>query len=181
MRLFLENWVPIEIVKLLYLDIDILITKNIEELFATDFDTPICAVLNAPNGLARGEHLENFSGHYFNAGVLLINMHSWRELNLLKSFTEVGSGKEYDYLDQDILNLVFQNNWTILKSEYNYLHLKEIENHPCGYEINPKIIHFVGIKPWEDTEVSPYVIEYRNQFERIRELYSELKHNEFDS
>jgi lipopolysaccharide biosynthesis glycosyltransferase len=175
LRLFISELLPNDVEKVLYLDIDILINSNLEDLFSLDFSTPICAAINVPGSLGRGEHLEGHNAPYFNSGVLLINMGKWRTMNLLEHFIKVGSQKEFPFVDQDILNIVFRDNWTHLGREYNYLHLYGSGENDASYCAFPSIIHFAGNKPWNETPVTQFVSKYRKNFNRIRPLHDLLR------
>jgi lipopolysaccharide biosynthesis glycosyltransferase len=174
LRLFLTKWLPEDIKTLLYIDVDILIKSNLQELFEKEFDTPICAELCSPRSLSRGEHLDGENFPYFNSGVLLINMRQWRKLELEESFKEIGSSRAYLFLDQDILNIRFQNNWTRLGRKYNYFHHYGLGESDLSFSENPSIIHFVGPKPWKEVTQTQFVLEYRKNFNKIRLLDSRL-------
>jgi lipopolysaccharide biosynthesis glycosyltransferase len=175
LRLYISELLPSNIEKVLYLDIDILINSNLIELFNFHFLTPICAAINVPESLGKGQHLQGHDAPYFNSGVLLINMKKWRELELLEKFIKVGTKEIYPYLDQDILNIVFRNNWTQLSREFNYLHLYGSDENDPSYSDFPRIIHFAGDKPWHETPVTQFVSKYRKNFNRIRPLHNSLK------
>lgn len=170
LRLFFTRWLSRDIDRILYLDIDILINSNLQELFEKKFSTPICAELNVPEDLAIGKHLEKHNAPYFNSGVLLVDVENWKKLNLEGIFIEVGSQQAFPYLDQDILNIVFKNNWTRLGREYNYLHLFDSNQIDPSYSAFPKVVHFAGAKPWKQSLLTQYVAQYRNNFNRIRHL-----------
>ncbi len=174
LRLFLTMWLPVDIETLLYVDVDILIKSNVQELFQKKFDTPICAELCFPRSLSRGEHLDGGNFPYFNSGVLLINMYEWRKLNLENSFMEIGSNKAYLFLDQDILNIRFRNNWTRLGRKYNYFHQYGLGESDLSFSESPSIVHFVGPKPWKEVTQTQFVAEYRENFNKIRLLDSVL-------
>ena len=174
LRLFLTRWLPPDIFTVLYIDIDILITKNIDELFNRKFSTPICAELNVPKSLARGDHLKNFDAPYFNSGVLLIDINKWKNLNLESKILEIGSHQAYPFLDQDILNIIFKNNWTRLGREFNYLHIFKLDEFDQSFSENPSIIHFIGTKPWKNSIISYQVHQYRSHFNSIRAIDPQL-------
>ncbi len=174
LRLFLTKWLPEDIETLLYVDVDILIKSNLQELFEKEFDTPICAELCFPRSLSRGEHLDGDNSPYFNSGVLLINMNEWRKLNLEDSFIEIGSNGAYLFLDQDILNIRFRNNWTRLGRKYNYFHQYGLGESDLSFSESPSIVHFVGLKPWKEVTQTQFVAEYRENFNKIRLLDSRL-------
>jgi lipopolysaccharide biosynthesis glycosyltransferase len=178
LRYFLDLFTDENSQKLLYLDIDVLVRKDISELFDLNFDEVIAASLASPKHMAYGEHLENFSGEYFNSGVLLINMDKWRGLQIGKKLVNVTLGQSFQFLDQDALNIVFQNNWKKIDRKYNWFHDAtkrqiEIIDWP-----EPSIIHFVGLKPWQLCDETEYVFEYRDSFERIRVLSKVLLETE---
>jgi lipopolysaccharide biosynthesis glycosyltransferase len=170
LRLFFTRWLSIDLEKILYLDIDIFINANVEELFEKKFSTPICAELNVPKDLAFGKHLQEYNAPYFNAGVLLVDVVNWKKMNLEGLFVKIGSQQAFPFLDQDILNIVFKNNWTRLGREYNYLHLFDSNEIDPSYAAFPKIVHFAGAKPWKQSLLTQYVGQYRNNFNRIRHL-----------
>jgi lipopolysaccharide biosynthesis glycosyltransferase len=175
LRLYISEILPSDIDTLLYLDIDVMINSSLDDLFAMNFSTPICAELNVPRSLGNGEHLQGHNAQYFNSGVMLINMKKWRDLNLLNEFIIVGSQETYPFVDQDILNIVFRNNWTRIGREFNYLHLYGSGEDDPAYCEFPKIIHFAGSKPWNETPVTQYVSKYRKNFNKIRELHALLR------
>ena len=97
---------------------------------------------------------------YLQAGVVLFN-------NKLISDTDVdnlinmANGKKYHFLDQDILNVYFQNDWFEFSSEWNYETPQQVfsetnknmsKKHKEQYidaGKRPKIIHYSGsLKPW---------------------------------
>ena len=178
LRYFLDIFVDEDTDKLLYLDIDVLVKKDIGELFELEFDEVIAASLASPKSMAIGEHLSNFNSDYFNSGVLIINMVKWREQQIGDELARVTIGKTFPYLDQDALNLVFKNRWKRIDRRYNWFHDAtkrqiEIKEWP-----EPSIIHFVGLKPWQLCDETEYVIEYRTYFERIRALPRNLLNRE---
>ena len=175
LRLFFERWLPTDIKTVLYLDIDILINSNLEQLYNKEFSTVLCAELNVPNSLAIGSHLSGHNAPYFNSGVLLINVSKWKELNLESKFMEIGSREAYPFLDQDILNISFRNQWTRLGRGFNYLHLYGSHENDNSYSEFPSIVHFAGVKPWKQVPLTQYVAQYRTNFNQIRSLHPLLR------
>ena len=178
LRLYISELLPSDVEKVLYLDIDVMINSSLDDLFAMNFSTPICAELNVPRSLGRGEHLQGHNASYFNSGVMLIDMKKWKDLNLLNQFIKIGSQETYPFVDQDILNIVFRNNWTRIGREFNYLHLYGSGEDDPAYGEFPKIIHFAGSKPWNETSLTQYVSKYRRNFNKIRQLHALLKDSE---
>jgi lipopolysaccharide biosynthesis glycosyltransferase len=174
LRLFFTRWIPHNVEKILYLDIDIFITSSFNELFALDFSTPICAELSSPAALARGSHLYGHDSPYFNSGVLLINVKKWKAMDLEHKFLEIGSTQCYPFLDQDILNIVFKNNWTRIGRNFNFFHFYDLDEIDASFYTNPNIIHFAGPKPWSQIPITQFVTMYRHNFNRIRKLHDSL-------
>lgn len=171
LRLFFTNWLPGAVERIVYLDVDIYVNSNLEDLFSMTFPTPICAELNVPNSLAVGNHLDGHESPYFNSGVLLVDVIKWKAMELEDAFVEIGSRQAYPFLDQDILNIVFKNNWTRLGRQFNYLHLFGSNKFDVHYSEFPSIVHFAGSKPWKQTSLTQYVAQYRKNFNRIRILH----------
>jgi lipopolysaccharide biosynthesis glycosyltransferase len=105
---------------------------------------------------------------------MLINMSKWKDLKLEESFLEIGARRAYLFLDQDILNIRFRNNWTRLGRRYNYFHQYGLGEIDLSFSEEPIIVHFVGLKPWKEVPQTQFVVEYRHNFNRIRSLHVRL-------
>ena len=135
--------------KVIYLDSDIIANGDILNLYNHDLSsfalgaipgqmTDISNICIELLGLSK-------SHKFFNSGVLLIDTEKFRDKNILKHFYEIE--KEYRekilYLDQDILNVYFENNYLQLDKIFNY---EAIENDLCDNFI---LRHYTtGLKPW---------------------------------
>lgn len=108
--------------KVLYLDVDILINKDLSELFMTDLsEKPLAAVLDS--GQLYSSRFKKIAGRYFNSGVLLMNLDHFRENNLVdKLIEEKRNLKDYSLMDQHVFNIVFSENFVELPIEYNFLY-----------------------------------------------------------
>src|SRR5665213_1225935 len=83
---------------------------------------------------------------YFNAGMLLIDMTKWRQMDILGKFeAAIANGTLAKiYYDQDFLNLTFRENWLELHQFWN-LH----DPKPAHMALNPYLVHYTGdTKPW---------------------------------
>jgi len=168
-RLFLPQILKED--KVLYLDVDMLVLRDVAELFDTDLgDYYLGATFNfahlyaANNNIQdRGYFIPDYFNKvlniddiydYFNAGMTLMNLRKMREDNLDKIFLdEINSGFNYLYVDQDILNKTCHRNYLKLPSQWNIYNSFNPLNtavHICNdFEkaINdPYIIHFAGGK-----------------------------------
>lgn len=144
--------------KCIYIDSDILVTKDISELWDMNIDDyALCAVPDSSKG--RGvvdvdklshdcpfEHTDDISTYkYYNAGFLVCNLKRWRENSLFeKSMNLINKYKtQITSHDQTILNFIFRGQILTLPKEWNYIpwwtrNMKELSN-----------LHFTSKhKPW---------------------------------
>lgn len=173
-RLKLEDYIPKNITKIIYLDSDLVVLGDICNLFKTDLENqPVAATLDLATDPSYNSSL--LSGHekYFNAGVLLIDLEKWRNLNVFSKALTLLKHKNLKYLDQDALNLILDNNWKRLNLRYNfqpssysvlknkYAHLTKLENEILESIKCPAIVHFIGkIKPWHGKCYHPLQNEF---------------------
>lgn len=153
-RLLLGNLLPVEVRRVIYLDCDMLVRDPIEGLFETDMQSfPLAAVRDSispfiigKRDMAQNRDLFEYADPYFNSGMLLIDLDAWREFDMrekVKAIAERGIMNRL-YYDQDMLNLIFHNNWLALDWRWN-----TIDAHPAHEGMNPAILHFTGVnKPW---------------------------------
>ena len=162
--------------KILYIDVDMIAVADLAELYHTDVEGYLLAAAYDPDtaGLYNGFQpdkkaymdkelaLEN-PYHYFQAGTLLMNLKEFRRTFTTKEILDVAASKEWQLLDQDILNKLCEHKVKILDMSWNvmydyagvrikqiirlapewlYLEYMEARKHP-------KIIHYAGPeKPW---------------------------------
>lgn len=121
-RLFIHDIVPKEIDKILYLDSDTIVNKNLHRLWNIDLKEKLLGATLDMN-YKEHDHGGKFDlKYFFNSGVLLINlkkMRAWKNYrNEIKNFI-----KEKRHLmvynDQDIINYVFKHKIKTLPSKYN--------------------------------------------------------------
>ena len=145
LRYFVADFVKED--KALYLDCDLVVTKNLDDLFATDLqDYPLAAIRDF-GGRAY------FSREIFNAGVLLVNNALWKQENITQKLIDLTNEwhNKVDQADQSILNMLFENRWLELDFDNNHIVIHERfanYNFPDGQEY-PGIIHYLSErKPW---------------------------------
>ncbi|MCC9918746.1 glycosyl hydrolase family 8, partial [Streptococcus agalactiae] len=98
-RYFIPQYISADTV--LYLDSDLVVTTNLDNLFQISLDNAYLAAVPALFGLGYG----------FNAGVMVINNQRWRQENMTiklieKNQKEIENANEGD---QTILNRMFEN------------------------------------------------------------------------
>jgi lipopolysaccharide biosynthesis glycosyltransferase len=158
-RLIISEVLPLEVIRVLYVDTDIKIRKNLDELLNTDFHHVIGAVKQKNVGLLNNQGLEIFD--YFNAGVLLINLEKWRSEELGQAVRELLMSRgPFEYMDQDVLNIIFENLWFELNHDFNYFSEESLR--PLSNNRDPSIVHFAGsFKPWKYPVASDFHREWR--------------------
>ena len=153
LRYFVADFVKED--KALYLDCDLVVTKNLDDLFATDLqDYPLAAVRDFGGRAYFGREM-------FNAGVLLINNALWKQENMTQKLIDLTNEwhDKVDQADQSILNMLFENKWLELDFDYNHIVIhKQFTDYqiPEGQDY-PAIIHYLSHrKPWKDLAAQTY-------------------------
>ncbi|MBQ8250292.1 MAG: glycosyltransferase family 8 protein [Alphaproteobacteria bacterium] len=128
LRFELANLLP-QYNKILYLDGDILVLKDLSDLYDTLLgDTYVGCVRD----FAGEKQLMNKKiglKHYFNSGVLLINAKKWREENIRGELYNIWEKHNYfTYMDQDVMNFAFLENVTWINPKYNLMASNLIES-----------------------------------------------------
>lgn len=170
-RLMLASIIPENVDKILYLDVDVLIRGNLSELWNTDISEYLIAGVEDTIGRFGRESIGlKCQDIYVNAGVLLINLKKWRELNLAQSFLEYieDMNWEVEFNDQGVINHVCTDRTKLVSPRYNFLpsyqrysrkQLGLIKRSQVPYSENdlkeskhdPVIVHFAGYpfsRPW---------------------------------
>jgi lipopolysaccharide biosynthesis glycosyltransferase len=174
LRAFLPEQLP-DVDRVLYLDVDTLVTAPLEPLLATDLGgAPIAAVANVYSPDQRGRvHDLGISDHrrYFNSGVLLLDLDRMRAEKATDQLLGAVAERSADDLqmpDQDALNLVFHERWHPLHPRWN-AQWKLWEDQASAAEYfgaaaadarrSPAIVHFEGptlCKPWHALNAHPW-------------------------
>jgi len=155
--------------KILFLDCDIVVKKNISDIFKIDIDDKYILAVEDINGKQFSEERSmKTSCFYFNSGVFVLNCKKWREEGLeQKCFDYVKeNGHTFKFQDQEVLNGVLCENAKKIGLEWNFQYIR---NYVGGFnkeEFNevkkdPAIIHYItGEKPWKISNVDKIIIEY---------------------
>ena len=162
-RLFMTNYVPEDISKIIYVDPDVVCLKKFNDEIINSIkimenqNLNLAAVTETPYEVDKDNavRLSLKNKKYFNAGVLIINLSNWRELNIAKEFENLlKTNKErLELHDQDILNIFYDGNYFELNKNMNFTvpgggekYLKKIIE--FKFE-NITFIHYSGNKkPW---------------------------------
>ena len=160
-RLLAPIFIPLE--KVIYLDCDVLVFEDIEEMYNLPFNNHY--VLGILDLLSNGlDYLGLISEKYINAGVLLLNLdlirkdHKYYELlNMYKYYKKLNNN------DQTIINYVFYPKIGILPSKFGifnfesifdikYIYLNSIRTNLNMTELiqsfkHPSLMHYVLCNP----------------------------------
>jgi lipopolysaccharide biosynthesis glycosyltransferase len=163
--------------KILYLDSDLIINEDISKLYDTNIagnalgaihDVDFLGNLNMKNG-ERAKYVKsvlNMSNgfHYFQAGVLVMNLERLRNIHSVEEWLELASDSKYIYNDQDILNMECEGAVQYLDYDWNVMHNNADRVHGVfafapdkvykaylDSRSHPKIVHYAGYdKPWKN-------------------------------
>ena len=157
-RFFIARVLSIKIKKVIYLDADIIVNLDINELWQVELrEKPLGAIPNhfqitdEKISIERTMRVaqickEGFVNpiDYFNSGVLLINLSFMRnaDTTLRNGIRFIGDHPQFVFLDQDILNYCFSNVFLKLPVNFNrYVFLARNENEMI---IKKMIYHYAG-------------------------------------
>jgi len=150
LRLFLPSIIPLDIEKIIYLDCDLVVLKDIFQLYRLDLQGKS---LGAIKDVKSKEIIRIYFYHglksYFNSGVMLIDLGAWQKLNITARAIEFINkyAKELTTADQDVLNCLFKDDWLELPRIYNTDPKHEAINSLPSQDT--AILHYSDkIKPW---------------------------------
>ena len=139
-RFVIPHILPPEIEKIIYLDSDIVVNLDIEELWKIDIGENVLGVVTRHSQILNPPKNDNL--YDFNAGVLLINMKVFKdeEETLNKGIEFTSSNTQYSCDDQTILNYCFEKKSFHLPVKFN--RLVKWDRWQKVTQIDKKIYHF---------------------------------------
>lgn len=106
--------------KVLYLDGDILVRKDLTELYAIDVSDYYSAVVIDSGKLYSGREIVKNTKNYFNSGVMLLNIERMKSVTGELISTKLNQ-QDKILMDQDVFNEVIGSNILTLPIKYNFL------------------------------------------------------------
>lgn len=148
-RLVLPEHVP-ELSKIIYLDADIVVNRDIKELWDIDISRYALAAvpdMETVRGMGRPIPVrkdEVDAKEYFNAGVLFMNLEFIRNAGNLcqQSLEYLERTPETLLLDQDALNVLYRGKILLLDESWNYQ--AKFVHWNKEYKLEKKVYHYVG-------------------------------------
>lgn len=177
--------------KVLYLDSDVLVKGDINIFWNIDIKNIVAIVIKDK---FEGSHNKRLNvDKYFNAGVILVNLKEWNLNNYSQSCIKMATEKVYEFLDQDILNLVLNKKTIYIDKKYNYYYslsrVLDESKKPSKELLNDNIVicHFCGAsKPWHSwvqclDAVKKYNLVKNNSAWSDNKIINpfEMKHNKY--
>lgn len=113
-----------DVSKVLYLDGDILVKKDLSEFYNTDLgNKPLAAVRDIGGELRQHFNTRIGVKEYINAGVMLMNLDTFRKEDIGSRMLEIqlSAPEEWLCLEQDNINVFFKDRMLLLPFRYNAL------------------------------------------------------------
>lgn len=173
--------------KVLFIDADTIINADVSELLEVELGNNLVAAVKdivmegfvrfgAPTDASTGHmpanrYLSQYLGlddpnGYFQAGLIVFNLDVMHQENTFQELMKAMERKRYWFLDQDIMNFIFQNRILYLPMKWNVFHGNgNVDELFPGLKFstyidflearkNPCIVHYAGEnKPWDDPAV----------------------------
>jgi lipopolysaccharide biosynthesis glycosyltransferase len=188
--------------KVLYLDVDMIVLRPIEDLWSEDLGPHVCAccqdlaIPTVSSGMAIRDHQKlglDPDSPYFNAGVMLIDTRRWKEQAIgQKALAYLASHFEaVSLFDQEALNVALAMDWRRLSYRWNLIasvagrsFLDTTLLRRDDYDeslLAPHIVHYAGtLKPWLNPFLRGRWFDlYRNALRQAlpaHEFHSTLRH-----
>lgn len=161
--------------KVLYLDCDLLVRKDLSSLYNRDTHNFISASLDIKMNKNKKEHIKSICEcdcKYFNSGVILFDF-KYKDNIVPQSemIDYILNNKDViKYHDQDILNHFYYNKFDEIDEVYNshtiYYSLKEIFSNKRIKKAY--IVHYANWKPWNSNYIGKAYKMYLKEYNSIK-------------
>jgi len=187
--------------KVLYLDADMIVKKDIYDLYNEDIGDCILGAVrdigilsfameykDTRRVLKNIVRIKNIY-HYFNAGVMVINVKKLACEYSFAQLLQIAVSRKWPTVDQDVLNHLFEGKTKILNMSWNVMfdymdRMRMTRKLSTKYYIeyiearkHPHIIHYAGSpKPWQDPDADfgEYFWEYARQSDFYEQILSQM-------
>lgn len=175
-RLLVTKYVPADVKRILWLDCDIIVRGDLSGLYHTELDGCSLAGCERTDRMQASfkQYFEKFGlpepVHYINAGVLLMDLETLRQMEMETLITECiekYGADSFKYADQDLINIIFRGKIRLLDyREYNLMTNAELYTAGLSCPDRCVVIHYAGrLKPWQFTDV-PFADIWKQYYDR---------------
>ena len=186
-RLLIGDILPKSVDRLLYLDPDIVINKDLTDFYNLDLKGKVIA--GGTHLYGSVEHINlcrlfislKKMNHYINAGVLLIDLDMWRKtVTLDRIFKFIQKNHSILFLaDQDVINYLFADKLLRIDErlynldEKTFLHFAKKKSPSKKIDLdwvrkNTVVIHYNGKhKPWNEAEYNGLLGEFYEKYKHF--------------
>lgn len=152
LKFSIPEYLP-DVKRVLYMDGDVLILKDLSTMFSTDLDGYYAAVISdGPKDFVAGGKKHAYYGEktYFNSGVMLLNLEQMRADGITERLIEFRLNEYNYFMDQDAFNQVLKDKVVHLGVEYDFLlHLISYQNKLFSLE---QLIDFYGLRRYSSID-----------------------------
>jgi lipopolysaccharide biosynthesis glycosyltransferase len=164
-RLLLPELLPASLDKVIYLDCDLVVSRDLGELW--DLDVSATSLLAVPELMPAAQFVSSKAGirlhrelglaqdlKFFNSGVMVINLARWRQRQVSQqALTYVReAARHLRWHDQEALNAVLAGEWTAIDPRWNvsmHVYRGKARRRGIAISTDPFIVHYnSAIKPW---------------------------------
>lgn len=161
-RLLLPSLLP-DKSRVLYLDVDTVVTSSLRQMFAVDMARHYIAGVRSVFSVLQPERVLRVGAdpeQYVNAGVLVMNLDAMRQDGLEADFLQLAK-RQLEYQDQDVLNIRCRDAILHLHPRYNLHCMFDYEQNAAvsedvysGFDWrhaldDAAVLHYAGAKPWD--------------------------------
>lgn len=122
--------------KIVYVDVDTIVTDNIQELWELDLKDNVIAGVHESGDWDKHLGIEGATDTYINSGVLIMDLKKIREQKLDDKMIKLLNNNKYAFPDQDVINIVCKDKIKHISNTYNSCET-------TGIVDNAKIIHYI--------------------------------------
>lgn len=185
-RLQADRLLPDRVDRVLYLDADLIVRKNLQDLWDELPENCYLAAATLHSSMKDKEFVGQFGGRYFNSGVMVLNLKLWRRDNMSAACARfiLEQPERIRFHDQCVLNHVCRP-WHEVGITWNFNRsigarrartwgLTAEQFDAIGKD--PAIVHYIGAdKPWRRPrgEALPLEEEYFRYQDRMEEAITQ--------
>lgn len=176
-KLFIEEFIPDEVERIVYIDCDTAVLGDLSELFIMDMHDAALAIARDCDPLPFHEQTEEERKRCrYNCGVMVINVVNWKKNNCRAEIEDYLHTHTHCLHEQDVINRLYYEEIMLLPCEYNvqpvhfafttkqyfsvykhkdYYSYKEVEKGKKNIKI-AHFFHWCGESAWNKGTLHPY-------------------------